>query len=655
MNTDHYEPRHKAQAVPLPKWVYPQVAVAILALISGVLAVILPVRAGANDYTYPLQVMISYPWQPETRHATDRFPPSIGATAYNHDNPTVLALDVAAMKYAGMDATVTSWWGQGEHNEQVRFPNLYATGAVQHLGVIPYYEKEGYRDVPVAEIQSDLTYLRAYVTANPGAAVRIGGKPVIWVYNAQGGCERVSKWMSAAAGQWYVVMKVFPGFAGCPVQPSSWHQYGPASPEQAHLPYSYTISPGFWRYDETSSRLPRDLIRWRANVTRMLASGAQWQSVVSLDELGEGTNTFPSSVPEWNSATGWGPLLDELHRQIVDAPSSPTSTSPLPSSPTSTASPSSAPSSSPTPTPSPTFPVPPSPTPSPTSPLPPGPGDITIMAAGDIACQRPCAARDSYTAALFARYHPTAILSLGDSQYEQGSTSQFQAGFATTWGAYLNQLYPAPGNHEWLTGNAQGYRDFFGTRLAQIGSDTFSGNQMYYSYDIGAWHFISFDSDCSQVGGCNAGNPMVQWMLADLAANNGRPTIVYAHHPRWSSGDHGNTGSLSYISTLWVADHDVKLVLAGHDHEYERYLPMGTAGPDPTGLRYFVVGTGGKGTVCGSGSQIPGSQVLNCNTLGVLQLTLHADGSYAWLFHNIAEVGGGGSTFTDAGTQAARL
>jgi hypothetical protein len=86
-------------------------------------------------------------------------------------------------------------------------------------------------------------------------------------------------------------------------------------------------------------------------------------------------------------------------------------------------------------------------------------------------------------------------------------------------------------------------------------------------------------------------------------------------------------------------------VLAGHDHDYERFAPQTSSGSaDATrGIREFVVGTGGKEHYAISSTK-PNSQVHNTDTFGVLKLTLHPD-SYDWRFLPEA-----GKTFTDSGT-----
>ncbi|PZR62030.1 MAG: hypothetical protein DLM71_07380 [Chloroflexi bacterium] len=310
-----------------------------------------------------------------------------------------------------------------------------------------------------------------------------------------------------------------------------------------------------------------------------------------------------------------------------------------------------APTPSPTPTPtttaSPTLsptPTPPGSTPAPT---PPNRAEPVIMAAGDISCDpadpsyrgglgTTTTCQQAATANLIAAESPNAVLLLGDNQYETGSLANFNAAFAPTWGRFLGVTKPAPGNHEYGTPGAAGYYDYFGA----LAGDPTKG---YYSYDIGTWHIVAVNSNCSAIGGCGAGSAQEQWLKADLAAHPAECIAAYWHHPRFTSGEHGNATFMQAIwADLYTAGADV--VLNGHDHDYERFAPqdaLGTA--DPSGIREFVVGTGGKSHYGFLTSQA-NSEVRDTGTFGALKLTLGA-GRYDWQFLPVS-----GATFTDSGT-----
>jgi hypothetical protein len=108
-----------------------------------------------------------------------------------------------------------------------------------------------------------------------------------------------------------VVLKVFSGYRTCTSQPDGWHQYGPASAEDSQAGYSFTISPGFYKANEATPRLARDLTRWNQNIQDMVASGAPFQLVTTFNEWGEGTAV--ESAQEWATPSGYGAYLDALH------------------------------------------------------------------------------------------------------------------------------------------------------------------------------------------------------------------------------------------------------------------------------------------------------------------------------------------------------
>ncbi len=143
------------------------------------------------------------------------------------------------------------------------------------------------------------------------AFFRVEGKFVVFVYaTASDGCSMAERWRQANTVGAHVVLKLFPGYKGCPSQPDGWHQYS-ASPETSHGRDSFTVSPGFWKWDEDKPRGARDPDRFRQNVTNMVASGANYQLVISFNEWGEGTAA--ESAEEWSSPSGYGVYLDALH------------------------------------------------------------------------------------------------------------------------------------------------------------------------------------------------------------------------------------------------------------------------------------------------------------------------------------------------------
>lgn len=269
----------------------------------------------------------------------------------------------------------------------------------------------------------------------------------------------------------------------------------------------------------------------------------------------------------------------------------------------------------------------------PTPPAMPG-GGVTFVGAGDIAS---CANdNDEATAQLLDRIGGT-VFTLGDNVYDDGSAEQFANCYAPTWGRHLDRTYPVPGNHEYHTPGARAYFAYFAPRVGDPGAG-------YYSFDLGGWHIVALNSNCEQIGGCDTASAQYAWLQADLSAHPARCTIALTHHPRFSSGGHGDDQDLTAFWGLLYAS-GVEIVLSGHDHDYERFAPQEPNGrPDPrNGIRQFVVGTGGA-NLREFETLAPNSEARDASTFGVLELTLQPAG-YTWQFVPVA-----GSTFTDAGS-----
>jgi hypothetical protein len=223
--------------------------------------------------TFPLRGIFYYPWYPQTWSVDGVevwYDVQLGH--YSSDNPAVVDQHIQDLDYGNIDVAIASWWGVDRQNEASRIPMLLdrTVAAGSELKWAIYYESEGFGNPSVAELESDLAYLKARYTQHRAFA-RIDGKPVIFVYNAaDASCEVADRWAQATNGEWHVVLKVFGGYGSCASQPDAWHQYGPAT-AASHFPgHSYNISPGFWRANEESARLARDPDRWVQNVRDMV-------------------------------------------------------------------------------------------------------------------------------------------------------------------------------------------------------------------------------------------------------------------------------------------------------------------------------------------------------------------------------------------------
>jgi len=262
--------------------------------------------------------------------------------------------------------------------------------------------------------------------------------------------------------------------------------------------------------------------------------------------------------------------------------------------------------------------------------------DPVLGVAGDIACATgqlvtATQCRQAATAALLAGNDVTVVQTLGDEQYENGTSADFAGSYDLSWGQLRYKTDPAPGNHEYNTPGATGYYGYF----QAAAGDPAKG---YYSYDLGAWHIVVLNGEVAN----GAGSAQDVWFRGDLATHHNACTVALWHEPYFSSS--GETpGRLTLFQDAYNGGVDI--VLNGHEHNYERFAPQDPSGArDSTrGVREFVVGTGGR-SLWGFSTILPTSQARSGSTFGVLKLTLHAT-SYDWRFVPIA-----GSSFTDSGT-----
>ncbi|MGC8875500.1 metallophosphoesterase [Thermus sp.] len=168
-------------------------------------------------------------------------------------------------------------------------------------------------------------------------------------------------------------------------------------------------------------------------------------------------------------------------------------------------------------------------------------------------------------AALLQREHAhsplTALLTAGDNFYPRGAVVE----------AFLKELppvplYPAFGNHDAPSLRAQ---------LKRFGLE-----RPYYRVRFGGLEAFVLYTE----GDLKAQRA---WLEEALQSSTAPLKALLLHRPLYSSGLHGGSPALRSLLEPLLRQHGVALVLAGHDHHYER-LEVG-----PT--THLVVGGGGAG------------------------------------------------------------
>lgn len=231
-----------------------------------------------------------------------------------------------------------------------------------------------------------------------------------------------------------------------------------------------------------------------------------------------------------------------------------------------------------------------------------------LVAVGDIASSGGAQAK---TAAIVTKRAPQRFVALGDLAYNAGSTSNFRNYYDPAYGKFKPITWPLPGNHEYLTSGASGFKSYFGIT-----------GTTWWVKRLGPWTVIGLDSEKP------TSTTQLAFLKSALTANNGRPTIVAWHRPRFSTGQHGNATDMQTLWATAARDRDVRIMLWGHDHDYERMsVPITTTHT----VQAFVVGTGGAELRPFAKARTSRTVTRIAGAYGVLDLRLRSTG-WSWFF-----------------------
>lgn len=236
---------------------------------------------------------------------------------------------------------------------------------------------------------------------------------------------------------------------------------------------------------------------------------------------------------------------------------------------------------------------------------------VTFAVIGDFGV---AGSKEAKVAEMVKGWKPEYIVTVGDNNYQKGAASTIDANIGQYYhqfiypyngsygaGATTNRFFPSLGNHDWQAPNAQPYLDYF----------SLPGNERYYDIVINEVHLFIVDSDEQEPDGITKTSAQAMWLKDKLAESNSTWKIVIMHHaPYSSSANHGSTPELQWPYKEWGAD----VVLAGHDHSYERLAV--------DGLTYIVNGLGGNPNIYEFATPLPGSLVRFNEDHGALAATV---------------------------------
>ena len=196
--------------------------------------------------------------------------------------------------------------------------------------------------------------------------------------------------------------------------------------------------------------------------------------------------------------------------------------------------------------------------------------EVRLAVAGDVGEPSP---RLDATVAAMAAEHTTrpfdALVLLGDNVYPDGDPACVDAAVLRPFAPVLaggTPLVAVLGNHDVQRGEG----DAVAARLGMPAR--------WYERRIGPVQVIALDST-------RVHDPVQRaWLAATLAAPGARFRIVALHHPPYSGGWHGSSLDVRWAWSRWFRRRGVDLVLAGHEHDYQRIRPR-------RGVTYVVSGS----------------------------------------------------------------
>ena len=173
-----------------------------------------------------------------------------------------------------------------------------------------------------------------------------------------------------------------------------------------------------------------------------------------------------------------------------------------------------------------------------------------------------------------AKYHEKVsfdfVLTMGDNLYGGESAADFKRKFEDPYKTLLDagvKFFACLGNHD--NPNQRFYKPF-----------NMNGRR-YYDFRRGNVGFFALDSNYMDPEQLN-------WLRKELTSSDAQWKICYFHHPLYSHARaHGSDTDLRKVLQPLFEQTGVRVVLAGHEHVYERLKPQ-------NGIFYFVLGNSGE-------------------------------------------------------------
>lgn len=231
-------------------------------------------------------------------------------------------------------------------------------------------------------------------------------------------------------------------------------------------------------------------------------------------------------------------------------------------------------------------------------------GEVTAIVVGDTGSGDEA---QRQIAEVMAGIDADLLLHTGDVVYKRGGACHYESRYYDPYERMIDSVpvFPVLGNHDVRTDNGEPFLDAFA--LPQESS----GTERYYSFDYGPMHVTALDSELYYGDDSIATEAQKAWLREDLASTDRPWKVVVIHRPPYSSSPyHGGDQQILEDLVSIFEEGGVDVVFAGHEHAYERLVPI-------NGITYFVTG-GGGGDLRGAGqSALTAMSLLDYHTLRV--------------------------------------
>lgn len=248
------------------------------------------------------------------------------------------------------------------------------------------------------------------------------------------------------------------------------------------------------------------------------------------------------------------------------------------------------------------------------------------------------------------------LVAVGDMSYSAPYASNYP------WASWASRTFPVMGNHEFDsvsgTGGQQPYSLFNGNNAAGnltfpaiTGANGVATYDFSYSYQVApGWLLVVVNTgvNCAQQSCSTQGSKVTSDINSWRSSHGGHGCVIVAMHTaRWStmfSSDADNLPWAPGVAPIWDAAVGAKadIVLQGHAHVYEAFDKLDENGAySATGAKLFTMGTGGRGQVQPTKSNISSSVLVASRPSpinGVLKLGLYS-GAYGYTFETAATSG----------------